>query len=107
MYATSKTATIFPLTATRPVGFVGRSHASENKELVRKAALPVVSAPIYETEMDVTRAIADGSFKGFASEAYALAKRYQAYLKTLKPHFFRKASASTVVGLNFRPGYSF
>jgi hypothetical protein len=48
-----------------------------------------VTPPVYLTEMDVTRAIASGTFKGFANEAYSAAKQFQNYLKRskLQPSF--------------------
>jgi len=63
-----------------------------------------VTVPEYQTEMDVTRAIASGTFKGFATEAYEAAKRYQ---QAIKPRFYRRASKEAKpVGINFVPGYA-
>lgn len=70
LYITTHVASVFPIVATRPQDYKFLRYASR----VPDAA---IEAPEYPTEMDVTRAIAAGTFKGFASSAYAAAKAYQ------------------------------
>lgn len=62
----------------------------------------------YETEQEVTLAIAEGRESGFgASELYREAKEYQKWLKAQQFHGFKKqAGKSHPLGLNFRPGYA-
>lgn len=107
-YATAHT--IFPLTVTRPAAFKAtHTRKSENFELARIAAIVPVAQPEYQTEMEVTCAIAGGTFKGLAQVAYKAAKDYQAYLKAIQPRrFFRRAAsnASRIAIINFRPGYA-
>ena len=108
-YVTTHISTVFPLTATRPAGYKFRASRADNRELARIETVPVVAQPTYATEADVTSAIAAGTFKGFATEAYAAAKRYQAYLKAIAPRkFFRrsKSDATKVSSLNFVAGYA-
>jgi hypothetical protein len=111
-------ATIFPLVATpkeQHFGTVSKAYTRlvcpqtkpMSKEAIRIASIPVVAKPMYETEMDVTRAIADKSFRGFTSIAYEEARRYQAYLKAIQPKgfFAKKGGSPRPTGLNFRAGY--
>lgn len=78
MYITTHVSTVFPLTATRPEGF--KFHPVKEPKQAKLA--PV--APLYATEIEVTRAIAAGTFKGSPSEAYATAASYQKAMKVLK-----------------------
>ncbi len=84
MYITTHISTVFPLVATRPANFRFTSHRTENAKLVRVSLAESIRRPLYATENEVTSAIADGSFKGFAPTAYAEAKAYQLILKAAK-----------------------
>lgn len=68
--------------------------ARPKEQLVGPAAPKVrlihsISEPEYRTEIEVTRAIAAGTFRGFANEAYAKARQFQAYLRRsrMQPSF--------------------
>ena len=64
--------------------------------------------PRYETELEVSRAVAEGKISFLNTmQAYAEARQYQAELKAAnKCKFFRKPTGKTVIGMNWRPGYA-
>jgi hypothetical protein len=63
--------------------------------------------PRFKTEIEVTQALARREVDGVAAlEYYREAKKYQAYLKTIQPRFFRRPSGKRIDWLNNRPGYA-
>jgi hypothetical protein len=75
---------VISLPSSQLVGTGVRTHRLENRQIERQMSKTYMPEPLYVTEMDVTRAIASGTFIGFAPTAYETAKQYQAYLKAQK-----------------------
>lgn len=84
--------TFWALTVIPKDQLKGSKNFHKTSTSVEKPSIPAMVKPMYETEADVTRAIAAGTKQIDPNyptqDPYLVARNYQKYLKLIAPKFF-------------------